>query len=992
MTEFKQNQRDYRETLVLPKTDFPMRAGLPKREPEWVKRWQELDIYGQLRANSKGRKKFSYHDGPPYANGHVHLGTALNKILKDFVVRSHQMMGYDTAFVPGWDCHGLPIEWKVEEGYRKKGRSKDEVPINEFRAECRAYAQKWLDIQREEFKRLGVFADWDNPYTTMAFSSEARIVSEFLKFAMSGDLYRGSKPVMWSPVEKTALAEAEVEYADHVSTAIWVRFPVSGTPVSFDLERASKMNGASVLIWTTTPWTIPANRAICFNPKISYGLYEVTEIDDSDFTPWSRIGEKLIVADSLWEAVAKTAKISKWNRIDDVNPLGINCKHPFAGEGYDFPVPLLQGDHVTEEAGTGFVHTAPGHGADDYDVWLANGYREIPETVGPDGVYYDHVPLFAGLDVLRTTGKKTGQDGKANPAVLAKLLEVGALLARSRITHSYPHSWRSKAPIIFRNTPQWFIPMGEDKGEDGLRAKALAALETVEFFPPRGANRIGAMVKDRPDWLISRQRAWGVPLTLFVKKGTGEYLQDQAVNARIIKAISEQGVEAWSAIPSAELLGDKYDPDEFEKVTDILDVWFDSGCSHAFTLEDRPDLSWPADVYLEGSDQHRGWFQSSLMESCGTRGVAPYKKVVTHGFIMAEDGRKMSKSLGNTMVPGDVARQYGIEILRMWTASCDYQDDMRIGDEILKTSADSYRKIRNTLRYMLGALNGYEAGASIDIAKLPSLERLILHRLTELDEQVRTGYRNFDYKGVFGAIFEFCNSDLSQLFFDIRKDAIYCDPLQSSRRQAALWVMDKVFHSVVTWLAPILPFTMEETWLSRFPSETDSVHLRDFAPVDASWHNDELATDWQWVRVLRQVSSLDLEFFRAAKAIGSSLEAVLTFNVTEAAFQQAVSRLADGSANEFLEETFIISGANIILVSEINEDEKDTPYGRIFTVETPVNKKTTIKVIFSKAEGAGMIKCARSWKYFDPKLADPEFPDITARDAQAVRQWDAAHG
>ena len=978
MTDNSKPQRDYRETLVLPKTDFPMRAGLPKREPEWVERWQKLDIYGQLREQSKGRTQFSYHDGPPYANGHVHLGTALNKILKDFVVRSHQMMGYDTAFVPGWDCHGLPIEWKVEEGYRKKGRSKDEVPINEFRAECRAYAQHWLDIQREEFKRLGVFADWDNPYTTMAFSSEARIVSEFLKFAMAGNLYRGSKPVMWSTVEQTALAEAEVEYADHVSTAIWVRFPVTG----------GEHEGASVLIWTTTPWTIPANRAISFNPKISYGFYEVTEIDDSDFTPWSVVGEKLIVADSLWEAVAKTAKISGSRRLGDVNPKALTCAHPFAGEGYDFAVPMLQGDHVTEEAGTGFVHTAPGHGADDYDVWLANGYREIPETVGPDGVYYDDVPLFAGLDVIRTTGKKTGQDGKANPAVLAKLLEVGALLARSRITHSYPHSWRSKAPIIFRNTPQWFIPMGDDKGEDGLRAKALTALKGVEFFPPRGVNRIGAMVKTRPDWLVSRQRAWGVPLTLFVKKGTGEYLQDEAVNARIIKAIASQGVEAWSEISTAELLGDKYNPDEFEKITDILDVWFDSGCSHAFTLEDRPELKWPADVYLEGSDQHRGWFQSSLMQSCGTRGIAPYKKVVTHGFIMAKDGRKMSKSLGNTMVPNDVARQYGIEILRLWTASCDYQDDMRIGDEILKTAADSYRKIRNTLRYMLGALNGYEAGAAMQIADMPSLERLVLHRLSELDEQVRDGYANFDFKGVFGAVFAFCHSDLSQLFFDIRKDTLYCDTLDEPRRQAALWVMDKVFHSVVKWLAPILPFTTEETWLSRFPSDTDSVHLHDFAPVDESWRNDELAADWAWVKVLRQVSSLRLELARGEKVIGSSLEAMLTFNVTEDDFQQAVSKLADGDANEFLEETFIVSGAKIVLVPEIKDDQSE----HVFTVETPTKQKTKIEVIFAKAADAGMIKCARSWKYFDPKTADIDFPEITPRDAKAVREWDVAQG
>ncbi len=960
--------RDYRETLVLPKTDFPMRAGLPKREPEWIARWQQLDIYVEIRKNSKGREKFSYHDGPPYANGHVHLGTALNKILKDFVVRSHQMMGYDASFVPGWDCHGLPIEWKVEEGYRKKGKAKDDVPINEFRAECRAYAAHWLDVQREEFKRLGVFADWDNPYTTMAYSSEARIASEFLKFAEAGKLYRGSKPVMWSPVEQTALAEAEVEYADHVSTTIWVRFAVQG----------GVHDGASVLIWTTTPWTIPANRAVSYSKKIPYGLYEVTAIDDSEFTPWSVVGEKLIVADSLWDDVAKTAKISDATRLGDVDPTGLICAHPFTGEGYDFDVPLLEGDHVTEEAGTGFVHTAPGHGAEDYDVWLANGYRDIPETVGPDGVYYDHVPLFAGLDIIRTTGKKTGQDGKANAAVLAKLTETGALLARGRITHSYPHSWRSKAPVIFRNTPQWFIPMEDDKGAEGLRGKALAALKETEFFPPRGANRIGAMVADRPDWLISRQRAWGVPLTLFVRQGTGEYLQNREVNARIIAAIEAEGADAWVAENAQErfLKGLVDDWETYEKITDILDVWFDSGCSHAFTLEDREDQQWPADVYLEGSDQHRGWFQSSLLESCGTRGRAPYNKVVTHGFIMAEDGRKMSKSLGNTMVPEDVARQYGIEILRLWTASSDYQEDLRIGDEILKTAADSYRKIRNTLRYLLGALAEYEPGEEMDVANLPSLERLILHRLVELDEQVKTGYRNFDYKGVFGAIFTFCNADLSQLFFDIRKDSLYCDPLNEPRRKAALYVMDKVFHSVVRWLAPTLPFTTEETWLNRFPSETDSVHLHDFSKVDASWSDPELAGHWAAIRKVRKVVLGALEVERREKRMGSSLQSAPIVSLAGADDLASIAKMAEGDTEQFFADVCITSGM-------VLQTGSGNSQGFLLEDVPGVSVEPVM------AEG---VKCARSWKMFDPTTADPAYPDITPRDARAVIEWDAANG
>ncbi|MDQ7018184.1 MAG: class I tRNA ligase family protein, partial [Robiginitomaculum sp.] len=586
---------DYRETLFLPKTDFPMRAGLPKAEPKWLERWESLNIYGQLRAASKGRKQYVLHDGPPYANGHLHLGTAMNKVLKDFISRAHQMMGYDAPYVPGWDCHGLPIEWKVEEQYRKKGQNKDDVPRVEFRKECRDYAAHWLNIQREEFKRLGVQGEWDNPYTTMNFESEAAIAGEFLKFAMSDQLYRGSKPVMWSPVEQTALAEAEVEYADHVSTTIWVRFAVvgyrqrtggfraEGEKFPFGpLSQADSIKDSwpsyhdtSVLIWTTTPWTIPGNRAISFNPKISYGLYEVTAIDDSEFTPWSRVGEKLIVADSLWEEVAKTAKISDWKRREDVNPERFVCAHPFRGEGYDFPVPLLPGDHVTEEAGTGFVHTAPGHGAEDYEVWLANGHKDIPETVGPDGAYYDHVPLFAGLQVIRTSGKKTGKDGPANGAVVEKLIETGKLLARGRIEHSYPHSWRSKAPVIFRNTPQWFIPMGES---NGLREKAVAAIENTRFYPPRGKNRLLSMVEGRPDWLISRQRAWGVPLTLFVKKGTGEYLKNEAVNARILEAFAAEGADAWFADNAQErfLKGLVDDWQAYEKVEDILDVWFDS--------------------------------------------------------------------------------------------------------------------------------------------------------------------------------------------------------------------------------------------------------------------------------------------------------------------------------------------------------------------------------------------------------------------------------
>ena len=960
--------RDYRETLFLPKTAFPMRAGLPRAEPKWLQRWEDIDLYGRLRQQAPGRTRYVLHDGPPYANGHVHLGTAMNKVLKDFVCRAHQMMGEDAPYVPGWDCHGLPIEWKVEEEFRKKGRPKDSISKAEFRARCREYAGHWLDVQRGEFKRLGVLGDWDDPYTTMAYASEAAIAGEFLKFAMSDQLYRGSKPVMWSPVEQTALAEAEIEYADHVSTTIWVRFWVVSGPEA--------LKGASVLIWTTTPWTIPGNRAISFNPKISYGLYEVTAIDDSEFTPWSRIGEKLIVADSLWEEVAKTAKISKWKRLDDINPQTLVCAHPFAGEGYDFDVPLLAGDHVTEDSGTGFVHTAPGHGAEDYAVWLANGYRDIPETVGPDGAYYDHVPLFAGLQVIRTSGKKTGQDGPANAAVVDKLVETGALLARGRITHSYPHSWRSKAPVIFRNTPQWFIPM---QGAGHLRAKALSAIEQTRFYPPRGKNRLKSMVETRPDWLISRQRAWGVPLPLFVHKDTGEYLKNEAVNARILAAFAAGGADAWFADNALKrFLSDLVeDWQDYEQVEDILDVWFDSGCTHVFTLEARKDLKWPADLYLEGSDQHRGWFQSSLLESCGTRGRAPYDGIFTHGFVMDDKGRKMSKSLGNVVDPADIARSHGMEILRLWVASSDVHEDLRMGQEILKTAADSYRKVRNTVRYLLGALEGFDDSERIAPKAMPSLERLMLHRLWQMDTEVRAAYQALDFKRAFAALFNFCNDDLSAFYFDIRKDALYCDPLRSSRRLAARTVMDLIFARLVLWLAPVLPFTMEEAWLTRFPSETDSVHLHTFPETPASWRNDGLDEDWAKIIHLRQLVLGALEEARAAKAIGSSLDASVTVYSDLKEDHDAIARQAGHAEdqNGFLADVFITSAARLLAAK--------TPEGAFTLPGVPG------AVQIGKAEG---VKCARSWKYFDASNADPDYPGITARDALAVREWEAAHG
>ncbi len=972
--------RDYRETLFLPKTDFPMRAGLPKQEPQWLERWENLDIYGQLRARADGRERFVLHDGPPYANGHIHIGTAMNKILKDFVVRSRQMLGHDAPYMPGWDCHGLPIEWKVEQNYRAKGRSKDDIPKNEFRAECRAYADQWLNVQRAEFKRLGVQGEWDTPYTTMAYDSEATIVREFLKFVDNGLVYRGSMPVMWSPVERTALAEAEVEYHDKVSTTIHVRFPLRGVKKD-GVAIPAHLTGAHVVIWTTTPWTIPANKAICYSPRVSYGAYKVIAADAEGFTPWARPGDLLIVADALWEQTAAAGNIVKFERVSDVDPDGLICSHPFAKTDlyWDYPIPMLAGDHVTDEDGTGFVHTAPGHGADDYVAWMNakewhRGENAIPHTVGEDGAFLPDVPLFAGLEIVRTSGKKTGQDGPANQAVITALIEAGNLLARGRLEHSYPHSWRSKAPVIFRNTPQWFVAMDREFGDGKtLRDRALAGIDATNWVPKGGRNRIRSMVEGRPDWLISRQRAWGVPLTIFVNAETGDILNDGDVNARILKAVEADGADAWFDRSAAEFLGDTYNPDEWEKVSDILDVWFDSGCTHAFAMEGNEAHKWPVDVYLEGSDQHRGWFQSSLLESCGTRGRAPYEAVVTHGFVMAEDGRKMSKSLGNVIAPEQVSNQYGAEILRLWASSQDFTADLRIGDAIISTSVDAYRKLRNTMRYLLGALDGFDEEERLPLSDMPSLERFILHRLTELDATIRDGYASYDFKKVYGALFNFCIVDLSAFYLDVRKDALYCDRPNSTRRRACRTVMDAVFNRLTTWLAPIMPFTMEEAWLSRFPSDNDSVHLQDFPETPSEWRDSDRAARWTVIRRLRRVVTGALEVERREKRIGSSLEAAPVVHISDAAYRDALDAEAPGDVEEFLAEIAITGAARLV-----DDAAPDGSYR--------IDDVADVAVVVNRAEGR---KCARSWKISPDVGSDPAYPDLTARDADAVAWWDS---
>ena len=954
-------QPDYRDTVFLPQTEFPMRAGLPAREPEWLERWARIGVYDRLRSTAAGRKPFVLHDGPPYANGHLHIGHALNKTIKDIVVRSHQMMGFDARYVPGWDCHGLPIEWKIEEKYRKEGRDKDAVDMVEFRQECRRFADEWVDIQREEFKRLGVTGAWDRPYLTMDYHAEAVIAAEFMKLVMNGSLYQGSKPVMWSPVEKTALAEAEVEYHDHTSHTIWVRFGVQGD---------GALSDAKVVIWTTTPWTIPQNRAVAFNPQIAYGLYQVDAVAEGS-TAVAR--ERLVLADALAEGVMAQAKVTGFTRAADVTAAdldGLILSHPLRGvEGgageWDYDVPMLPGDHVTDEAGTGFVHTAPSHGDDDYQLGLR---FKLPMTynVEPDGSYRKDLPIFGGEAIVAPDGK----DGPANVSVIKQLAWAGALLAKGKIKHSYPHSWRSKAPLIYRNTPQWFAaidkPLDDGLGQHGdtIRARALTSIDQlVKWWPKTGRNRIHSMVENRPDWVLSRQRAWGVPLTCFVKKGAKPtdddfLLRDARLNDRIVAAFEADGADVWySAGFKARMLDGIADPEAYDQVMDVLDVWFDSGSTHSFVLRDREDGAPDgiADVYLEGTDQHRGWFQSSLLQASATKGRAPYRNVVTHGFTLDEKGMKMSKSLGNTIVPAKVIEQYGADILRLWVAQADYTADQRIGPEILKGTADSYRRLRNTLRFLLGALAGFDDAERIEPAQMPELEQWMLHRLAQLDHQVRQGYAAFDFQGVFQTLFQFCTVDLSAFYFDVRKDALYCDAADSDRRRAARTVLDLLFHRLVTWLAPILPFTMEDVWLSRFPSEDDSVHLHDFAQTPADWLNEPLAAKWEHVRRARRVVTAALEVKRTDKTIGASLEAAPVVHVEDAQMLAALKSVAF---------------ADVCITSDLSLTADPAPTEAFRMAETP-----GIGVVFETAEGE---KCQRCWKIL-PDVGTHAHPGVCAR-------------
>jgi isoleucyl-tRNA synthetase len=950
-------ERDYRDTVFLPKTDFPMKAGLPQNEPVIAARWAEEKLYEQLREARRGREKFIFHDGPPYANGDMHIGHALNHTLKDMVCRTHNAIGCDAPYVPGWDCHGLPIEWKVEEQYRKAKKSKNDVPPKEFRAECRAYAAHWVGVQREQLKRLGVLADWDNPYLTMDFQAEATIVAELMKFAEAGNLYRGSKPVMWSPIEETALAEAEVEYEYITSTQIDVAFEIVESPIP-------ELVGAHAVVWTTTPWTIPVNQAIAYGPEVEYVALKATTVHLRD-GPSRNLDHTFLIASALFDqfmsrqrdyaqrdensdAISAAKEVWRGKGSDLAGTLArhpiyniLKSRHPgpragvplsssaaLEGSGtpdqvrgdderedaareralefYAKPRPFLPGEFVTTDSGTGLVHMSPDHGEDDFELCRANGL-EPAFAVMADGRYRDDWPWLGGADERRRSVINPGFNAPDGP-ICSDLREAGALLAASAdYKHSYPHSWRSKAKVIYRCTPQWFVPMDRDLGQgvstsldtngigEGeepqpfassevemprgtLREIALAAIAATRFVPEKGRNRLASMVEGRPDWVLSRQRAWGVPITLFVKRGTGDYLQDPAVNARVVAAVREEGVDAWDESRKAEFLGSDYDPDQYEMVTDILDVWFDSGSTHAFVLESGrwPDLQWPADLYLEGSDQHRGWFQSSLLESCATRGRAPFDTLLTHGFTMASDGRKMSKSLGNTVDPLKVMETYGADIVRLWALSVDFTEDHRIGEEILKGVADQYRKLRNTFRYLLGALDGFDgAREGMAPADMPALERYMLLLLERLETTLREAVHGFDFNTYTRALIDFCNDDLSAFYFDIRKDRLYCDAPDSPERRAYRATLDILFHALVRYAAPVLVFTAEEVWGSRFP-DGGSVHLLE-------WPNIEIAADgradtraWEQLRSLRETVTEAIEPLRRDKVVRSSLEASVT--------------------------------------------------------------------------------------------------------------------
>ena len=846
-----------KENINLPKTAFSMKANLQNKEPGMVEHWDKIELYKKLRSLSEGKEKFVLHDGPPYANGNIHMGTALNKILKDLIVKFHQMSGKDSVYVPGWDCHGLPIEWKIEEEYKKNKKNKNEVPINEFRQECRDFATKWIDVHKKQFKRLGVIGDWDNYYSTMSFDAEAQIVRELGKFLKEGSLYRGYKPVLWSTVEKTALADAEVEYQDHKSDTIFTAFQVKKTKIK-------ELENSAIIIWTTTPWTIPANKALAYNENLKYVIVKIE--DETDFKD-----KKIVVAEDLLKSILENCKIKKFKKVLTFSGKDFKetiCRHPFSEIGFDYDIPMLEARFVTIEQGSGIVHCAPSHGPDDFNLCLKNNIK-AEETVDDDGKYTNNVPLFEGVHIF-----------KANKIIIEKLKEQKKLLSSGELVHQYPHSWRSKAPLVHRATPQWFISMESH----GLREKALKAIDETKFYPSKGKERLKSMIETRPDWCVSRQRVWGVPIPVFISKKTNEILLDEEITENIAKIFEKEGADCWFAGDTQRFLGKKYKSEDYEKMTDIVEVWFDSGSTHSYVLEKRKDLKWPASMYLEGSDQHRGWFHSSLLESCGTRGRAPFDAILSHGFVVDGKGLKMSKSLGNIMAPEDILKKYGADILRVWVTASDYDEDLRIDYSILDQHAESYRKIRNTFRYILGNINDKFEKVDfnkLNINELPELEQYLLHKVYNLNLTFEKYFDVYNFHSLYKELLNFCTLDLSAFYFDIRKDTLYCDPFDSKKRKSTIVFLNIILEILLKWFAPILSFTTEEIYSLLKISTNESIHLEKFPIIPSKWSNKDLNAKWNELLKIRDKCNSSIEIKRASKEIGSSLEANLIINLNE---------------------------------------------------------------------------------------------------------------
>ena len=903
-----------KEQINLPKTAFSMKANLPAKEPGLVKYWDDINLYKKLRDKTKGKEKFVLHDGPPYANGNIHMGTALNKILKDIITKFHQMDGKDSIYVPGWDCHGLPIEWKIEEQYKKNKKNKNDVPIVEFRKECRDFANKWILIHKDQFKRLGVIGDWENYYSTMSFEAEGQIVRELGKFLKEGSLYKGYKPVLWSTVEKTALSDAEVEYMDHLSDTIYVSFKIKKT-------NSEKINNSEIIIWTTTPWTIPANKALAYNQSLQYLVIQLN--DDNDFK-----GRKIVIAKELLNSFLKDCRIENYNIVDEFNGKeleGTICHHPFLKIGYDYDVPMFDARFVTTEQGTGIVHCAPSHGPDDFNLCLNNGIKAL-ETVDDNGKYTSQIKIFEGTHIF-----------KANPIVIEKLRDEKNLIANGKLNHSYPHSWRSKAPLVHRATQQWFISMESH----GLRKKALKALDKTKFYPSKGKERIKSMIETRPDWCVSRQRVWGVPLPIFISKKTNQVLVDDEVFENIAKIYENEGSDCWFSDNPQRFLGEKYKSDEYEKMSDIVEVWFDSGSTHSFVLEKRKDLKWPASMYLEGSDQHRGWFHSSLLESCGTRGKAPFESILSHGFVVDGKGLKMSKSSGNTISPDDILKKYGADILRIWVTASNYAEDLRIDYSILEQHAEAYRKIRNTFRYLLGNLKDnvkdFES-KSTNVKEMPELEQYILHKLFQLNEKIKNNFSGYNFHNLYKELLNFCTVDLSAFYFDIRKDTLYCESLKSKKRENCIDALNIITNCLLRWFAPILTFTSEEIY-KIINKKEESIHLEKFPQLPNNWKNDELESKWKELISIRDRCNISIEEKRAEKIIGSSLEA------------HVVLKLDEKQYNKFKDfdfaELFITSKVDLKVINKTDGDNN---------------------IITSKAVG---VKCPICWKITEKKCSRP---------------------